>query len=406
MLKEWIKEKGYFQKNEMCDKFTHLLLDGGKVFLPRNKEREFFNLYAEDMKNNRKLYYVEARPNVFKFMIDIDIKDDRYWELSYVIELAKVVQKTISLFYKKSHVMLCCTSPAKRKGEYIHTGIHFIWPELFVNSKNAMILRDANIHRIKETNLFAILTKHSDLTDVFDDRIYKSNGYRMVGSDKYNRETRSPEERELVLSFVMNPDLTLNEVYKDRLLNHLPSLIAESSIRYIPDKYHASDSNGMKFDMIPPWVKPSEKKKETEIVGTKDYVLMQYFINKIPEYTDIKINKVSRYSDSNILATTSSKYCMNIAGNHKSCGIYFFATPSGIFQKCLCPCENLKGRINGYCRNYTSKCYPFDEETKKQLFPNVNFFEESSNPIKITKKDMIKKRKNDCDKLLHDIMNS
>lgn len=413
-LKKWIKDNGFNIKNKHCEKVSHLLLDGGKVYIPRDSEYDFIVKYAEALKNGLKLYYVETRPNVFKYMIDIDIGDDRYWNTEDIIELAKIIQEVIYEFYDKNNVVICCSSSPKKKGDLIHTGVHFIWPEICIISERALVLRNAIIHKIKDTKLFPMLSKYKDLNDIFDARIYSSNGYRMVGSDKYNKESNMPENRELKLSFVMNSDGTLNEVYKQRLIDNPVALISETSIRYTLDIYHSPDSKGMEFKYIPSWVEKKEikKGKETTIVGTKDHVLLQYFINKnIPDYKDLIINTVQRYPDNNILVTTSSKYCMNLSGNHKSCGIYFFATPEGVFQKCHCPCENLKGRKYGYCRDYISKCYPFDQEFKNQLFPatpesikKAAAKEKEYVPGGTSKTGLVKKQKNVCDKLFNEIL--
>lgn len=411
-LKKWIRENGFNFKNKDCEKVSHLLLDGGKVYIPREYEYDFIVKYSEEMNKKSKLYYVETRPNVFKFMIDIDIRDDIYWEPDKIIELTKVIQSVLFEFYDKNNVTICCVSSEKKKAELIHTGVHLIWPDIYVNKDSAIILRNGIIHKIKETNLFMLLTKYSDINDVFDSRIYSSNGYRMVGSDKYNKETKEPENRELILSFVMNSDSTLNDVYKKRLENDTIALVSETSIRYTLDIYHDPNSKGMEFKYIPLWMNKEEVKKsikETTVIGTQDHVILQYFINKyIPDYKDLVINKVQRYPDNNILITTSSKYCMNLSGNHKSCGIYFFATPDGVFQKCLCPCENLKGRKYGYCRDYISDCYHFPEDMKNLLFPQtseeIKKKEKEYVPGSTSKTLIVKKQKDICNKLFNDIL--
>lgn len=409
-LKKWIRDNGFNFKNKDCEKVSHLLLDGGKVYIPREHEYDFIVKYAEELNKKSKLYYVETRPNVFKFMIDVDIRDDHYWDISNVIELSKIIQSAVFEFYENNHVTICCTSSAKKKADLIHTGIHLIWPDIYVNKESAMTLRNGIIHKIKETSMFMLLTKYTDINDIFDACIYSSNGYRMVGSDKFNRETKEPENRELVLSFVMNSDSTLNDIYKERLQNDTVALVAETSIRHTLDIYHDPNSKGMNFKKIPHWLNKEEiKKSKIEVVGTKDHVILQYFINKyIPDYKDLMINKVQRYPDHNILITTSSKYCMNLSGNHKSCGIYFFATPEGVFQKCLCPCENLKGRKYGYCRDYTSQCYPFPDDLRDQLFTQtseeVKKKEKEYAPGSTSNTVIIKKQKDICNKLFNDIL--
>ena len=39
------------------------------------------------------------------------------------------------------------------------------------------------------------------------------------------------------------------------------------------------------------------------------------------------------------------------------------------YQKCLCPCLKLDNRKKGYCKDYTSDCYIFEDELRLALFP-------------------------------------
>jgi hypothetical protein len=63
--------------------------------------------------------------------------------------------------------------------------------------------------------------------------------------------------------------------------------------------------------------------------------------------------------------------------------------------------------------DYTSECFPFDDDTKKILFPDFreNLFlekkkkkKEESKYVPATKANLVSQQKTICDKLLNDIM--
>ena len=104
---------------------------------------------------------------------------------------------------------------------------------------------------------------------------------------------------------------------------------------------------------------------------------------------------------------------MNLGREHNSCGIYFFASPKGIYQKCLCPCNKLDGRKNGLCMDYTSECFEFDDDIQKILFPDYeeNLFlklkkkkKEETKFVPSTKANIRSQQQQICDKLFNDIM--
>jgi hypothetical protein len=157
------------------------------------------------------------------------------------------------------------------------------------------------------------------------------------------------------------------------------------------------------------------------VVSGKEHLVIENFIKQnLPKVYRGSIKAVTRYPDKNLLIKTTSSYCMNIGRNHNSCGIYFFATPEGIRQKCLCSCNKLDGRKTGLCMDFTSGLYPFDENSRAILFPELdkNLFVEQTKKKKQqkdkkeakfepgtgTKAHIIKQEQKICDKLLGDII--
>lgn len=422
-LDKWLESKKYFTRTKDTPVPSHLLYTGykgGKLYIPRSEEYEFLCQYSEEMKRGTKLYYVETRPKTFKFMIDIDISDDHYWSESEIAKLVSHIQKTVYPFFETSQIVICCTSPVKTKNDGTHTGIHLIWPNLFITSDTALCIRRGIIQKLKEDKESFKLTKSWE--DVIDETIFTRNGYRMVGSDKMSKEKGSDkkviENRPLGLLFVMDSEGQLSEGYYNRLKKDTKALILETSIRYVIDTYLTQGMN-IKF---PIWLEedPLQRKATNKgvggtVVSGKDHLIVENFIRtKLPKaYARQIVKAVTRYPDKNLLIKTNSRFCMNLGREHNSCGIYFFASPNGLFQKCLCPCNKLDGRKNGLCMDYTSECFPFDEDTRKILFPDFeeNLFlkmkkkkKEESKFVPGTKTNIATQQKKACDKLLNDIM--
>jgi len=352
------------------DDCTHLFLDGGKAKIPFEKEKEFIRHYSNKLDSGGKVYIVEKRPDVFRYMIDVDILDKQYWELPKVIDLAKIIQKIIFEFYEMDLNVICCMAPPKIKGELVKTGIHLIWPRHFINCEDALTIREALLIRLEKSEL----KPQNSWNDILDELIYIRNGYRMVGSDKMIPGTKISENRPYTLKFVMDSKGELREVYRKRLSLDSNSLILDTSIRF-------TALEGAKltipFKKIPKWLpvtsisKSKKKNGKLRILGTLEYEIIQKFMDSsLPScYNNQTIKDIRQYPDGNFLIITDSSYCLNIQRNHNSCGIYFLGTRKGIYQKCLCPCDNLKNRINGYCKNYTSQCFEFTKDTSEFLFP-------------------------------------
>ncbi len=426
-LKKWLRSENLFQRTKETQVPSHLLYDGGKIFVPRDREHEFLYHYAEAMEAGEKLYYVETRPSTFKFMIDVDITDDHYWTDEEIIKLTKFIQGIVFDFYNKNQMTICAISPSKEKKDGTHTGVHLIWPKLVVISETARVIRRGIVQKLNEEYGSCPRGPGGPKTweDVIDEVIYTRNGYRMVGSDKMTPPpNKQPENRELVVKFVMNSNGDLKQNYLERLQNDYKALALETSIRYVLDTHRRKGSKGMEIKTLPKWLEEDalefaenngkKSKIGGSLVGSREHLIIEHFIkhNLPKQYNRGTVKAVTRYPDGNLLIKTTSRYCMNLGRAHNSCGIYFFATPNGLYQKCLCPCDKLKGRKCGYCRDYTSDCYPFSQETTDLLFPEQakSMFKESKKgkngyqPRSESKKTKNLEKKALCDKLLDDIL--
>lgn len=393
-MKKWLSD--YSVKTGQP--YTHLSLNGGKYNIPKDKEMEFISIYSENLLFKGKMYLVEHRPEIFRYMIDLDIVDDEYWDIEKIKEVVKLIQTVIYDFYEMDMNAICCTCEKKnvlKDGEIVgvKTGVHVIYPRHFTKSEDAIILRLAIIQKLIE--IYGEREKHNKWTDVVDERIYTSCGFRMVGSDKrsFNRETKTyyDENRIYMPVFIMDSNGDLRDSYLKRLLDNYESMIIDTSIRVVPI------SVSIPFIKIPKWVFIEEKILETASKNRRRSVksdvvdmnsvefneLIKFMKIKLPEfYKNQSIKSIQRYPDGNLLIIPDTNYCMNIGREHSRCGIYFFGCKKGIYQKCLCPCDNLKGRIFGYCKDYTSSCFEFTDELRDILFPSTKITKKSKSKTK------------------------
>lgn len=401
MLKSWLEP--YVSKAKTN---THLLLDGGKYNIPSEKEREFLELYAKCLDTREKCYVIECRPQIFKYMIDLDIKEpegsNKEWDREDILELTKTIQSVVYEFYEIDMNVICLTCnrkticDPKSKQKYTKIGIHLIWPRHFTTSSDALVVREGIVQKLKST--YGERNPDNVWESIVDDRIYVNNGFRMVGSDKLerirgsrrdqgSREPRGsrrtkeviPENRIYWPLFVVDSKGNFRDAYHARICKDMVALILDTSIRYVPVNL------AIPITKIPSWVvldpmvvhgtkqiskRSSSKISRLDVDSDEFGILILFMRNKLPEmYKNQTIKSIQRYPDGNILIITDSKYCMNIGREHSSCGIYFFANNKGVYQKCLCPCMERKDRIFGYCRDYTSSCFEFSDDLRNALFP-------------------------------------
>lgn len=342
---------------------SHLLYDGGKLYVPVEQMKDFLDKYEQAWKRGEALYVVETRPKLFRFVMDLDISDDHYWTLEEIVEFTKWVQDIVREFFDPmlNHDIIIALSKMKMKGDNVHTGVHLIWPNIVVQSTQACVIRRGLVQKLanypkKCKNLWE---------DVIDEVIYTRNGFRMIGSDKMSRD-RIAEKRPLEYLCTVKNDKQLCMDCPDGLI-HLTCLYTPRSV-----------ANTL---IMPSWIEQDAlaiaenrqaKKKLAEGVVCDDeqhQLIKQFIDSNLPTQYYDKLKEVKQYDDGNMLIKMKSRYCMNLGREHNSCGIYLVASIDGIYQKCLCPCEKLDGRKHGFCRDYRSQTFKFNRELMKKLFP-------------------------------------
>jgi hypothetical protein len=183
----WVK-KG---EKKLGRKTTHLLLDGGILEVPPEKEQEFLDAYARSLLNGADLYVVEMKSEpCFFFMSEFDIKmADRLMNAEELQLFIRVVQSVMSKAFPSTDVNVgVSTAPAKNAKtkdgrECIQSGIHLNW-RIPVDLPTAWILRAWIIRELDvamPTAQYGIL---EPWYEGYDPCVLLDNGLRMIGSKK------------------------------------------------------------------------------------------------------------------------------------------------------------------------------------------------------------------------------
>ena len=185
----WVK-KG---EKKLGRNTTHLLLDGGMLEVPPEKEQEFLDAYARSFLMGLDLYVVEMKSTpCFFFMSEFDIKmADRLMNTEEIQLFVRVVQSVVAKAFSGSGVDVnvgVSTAPAKNAKtkdgrECIQSGIHLNW-RIPVDLPAAWILRAWIIRELDvamSTDQYGIL---EPWYEGYDPCVLLDNGLRMIGSKK------------------------------------------------------------------------------------------------------------------------------------------------------------------------------------------------------------------------------
>ena len=177
---------------------THLLLDGGKLVVTTAREDEFRKNVVSNIKRGVANFITELRTPIFRMHIDLDIYEPiekpmtRTLLREWVGHMVHVVSEFFPLLIPDDPTMdafaaIICTTPTKLNVEkhkmlWAKTGAHIIFPFVYVNSDQAIVIRSGLIQHFEK--VYGRRHKHNIWEDVFDAQVYKSNGLRMIGSFK------------------------------------------------------------------------------------------------------------------------------------------------------------------------------------------------------------------------------
>lgn len=191
-----------FLTNHKVDKapISHTSMNGGKYYIPEDKNNEFLEIYNHEiLEGNKPCYLVERHSEYGPLVIDIDIKyktDNS--KRGYTIEvLEKIMQ--IYMKYIEKYITIDDTNRngfilEKKKPTLIEKdqeykdGVHIFFPDIITKPQIQELIREKVIDCISKTDLFNYIDNTNDLQDIFDKSVIKSNGMFLYGSMKPNQK--------------------------------------------------------------------------------------------------------------------------------------------------------------------------------------------------------------------------
>lgn len=192
----WTEFRSWVFKNQMMlvkglkGEETHLLLDGGRLSVPNERNADFLKQYARALFEITPVYVVEKKTKLFYMMAEFDIKlEDREVTANEIAAIVRAIQQGVMsvAFPENLPQVAVCTAPPKQAKlsddrPAIQSGIHLIW-RVVVDAPTAWLLR-AWMLRELESRLAGTVKIATRWGEAFDACIFGANGLRLPGSRK------------------------------------------------------------------------------------------------------------------------------------------------------------------------------------------------------------------------------
>ena len=288
---------------------THVLMDGGSLYVPESKLSSFYKDYVSCVNAKRKLCVVEMNdPECFRYFLDLDYKISEPITHEYVQDITIKICRILSI----GECIVSVGEPRVLADGRYKCGIHMNWSTVICNYDTAIGHRDTLIKSLG-----------SEWSAILDKAVYKG-GLRMPWAWKYDKETGNYHSPYLPLHIV-STDFDILD------LSQRPDVyICRISSIHAPGK---SES----------WFDRQEKLASDSTVSYVQKFLRANFPHR--EKCCVKDVFKPRGTDDLYIVNTDSRYCENKCGCHKSNHVYFVINSNGhCYQKCHDEqCEGFKG---------------------------------------------------------------
>jgi len=371
MLRKWCHAKKYAHASNL----SHVLMDGGVLSIPYDTLDTFYEMYIASVLAGEKIYVVEQKSETYAFFVDIDYKDTRALTIDEIRGICKTIYDKVRRF--GGLTCLVSVSEPKPCGHGLtKTGVHMNWPGFIVDQSSAIALRE---------HILVTLMKDRegyDWNEIIDASVYgslerqtKGSGFRMPWSLKKGKhETCDGQGCSLCENGKIDQGAYLPIfLYKQGLVTTITPVDQTPSVSLL--KMAAMRTNQPATVTIEP---PVNRIKEGSFTKgqTKDEIQddrvrtrLETFIRKNMEGQErVRVTKVFKYKDM-FLVSSTSKYCENLKRDHGSNHVWFMVNGSQITQKCFCRCETLRGRQDGFCKDFSGRSHEIPSPLKKELYP-------------------------------------
>jgi hypothetical protein len=370
MFKSWCAA----QRFNNATNLSHVLMDGGVLSVPFDKLNEFHERYINAVKGGERLYVVEQKSEKYNFFVDIDYKDESSLDLDEIKDICKVICDKVKRHGGRD--CLISVSPPKKCGELTKTGVHLNWPGFVVDQSSAIALREHILVALSKAK------KNVDWNDIIDAAVYgnvarktKGSGFRMPWSykkakhDVCDGQGCSGCEKGKVDQLAYLPVF----VYRHGPLSTILQIGQEPSLDILKMAIVRTDEPQTTHVEPPSTVVKEGSFTETQ---TKDEVHDDEVKNMVEEFirsnmegqSSAYVPKIFKKKDTYLVQTTS-KYCENLKREHGSNHVWFIISGKTILQKCFCLCETLRGRRQGFCKDFCGRRHQLTPTIIDRLYP-------------------------------------
>jgi len=391
MFKRWCAQ----QKFNNATNLSHVLMDGGVLSVPFDRLNEFHEKCIEAIKSGEKISVVEQKSEKYNFFVDIDYKDEKALSLDEIQDICKIICDKVKRHGGKD--CLICVSKPKKAGEYIKSGVHLNWPDFVLDQVSALALRE---------HILVALSKAKGATDwneIIDSAVYgcehrktKGSGFRMPWSHKIanHKPCGGKGCSECNMGKIIEAPYLPVFIYKHGPLSTLlridqqPDLdiLKMSSIRTEQPQHITIDppSSVIKEGSF------SDAQTKDELHDDEAKDMIEEFIQKNMEGQGHAIVKSLFKHKDTYLVATNSKYCENLKRAHNSNHVWFHISGKVIAQKCFCRCETIRGRRDGFCKDFYGRKHELPPKVIERLYPKKEDLKKCPEIKKFEEKPKIK----------------
>lgn len=311
-------------------RISHVFLDGGKAFVPFDRMQEFFDIYANDILTGKALSVVErtAVTDRFRMFMDVDFKNQE----SVPNDLPDRILDALPTALKSSSIVVC-----KKTSHEFFSGLHIIFDDVFVSSKEAIRYLGITLSNLKES----FPDSNLEWTKILDGSVYKNSGLRMIFSSKGPKGDPSPYVPWFVSKFIGQG--VLKEFVQDASRN-VVNWLKRCSL--FPDP--KVDILDIRDDIDVPNTGIDARDSRDFTDGFKEISknddVIEHAFNRETARTpyrgvDFKIYRVpnSNVKTSPIILKLDSHYCYNVKREHKSNTVYLIVKREKVEQACYDP---------------------------------------------------------------------
>ncbi len=357
MLRKWCHDQNYTNASNL----SHVRMDGGVLSIPFDTLDTFYEMYVASILAGEKVYIVEQKTDTYAFFVDIDYKDESALTIEAIRGTCKIIYDKVKRFGGLK--CLVCVSEPKPCGHGLtKTGVHMIWPDFIVDQSSAIALR--------EHILVALMKDREgyDWNEIIDASVYgslerqtKGSGFRMPWSHKKAKhDLCGGQGCSLCENGKIDQGAYLPIFLIQQGLVNTISRIDQTPSTEILKMAAVRTNKPVSVSVEPPVNRIKEgsftkgqTKNEIEDQTMKNE-LEQFIRENIEGQDRVRITKMFKHKDT-VLVSSTSKYCENLQREHSSNHVWFIISGSVISQKCFCRCETLRGRRDGFCKDFSGR---------------------------------------------------